>query len=115
VAVAGLGFAPPFPHGQTAEPARFTRCEQCHVYRTTEKVFHANSFTGLAQDLRHGGRLYATAPPVIPHALFLREDCLACHGGPAAREAIRTTHPERTRCRQCHAVETTTAVFRPRS
>ena len=27
---------------------------------------------------------------------------MACHGGPAAVEEIRTTHPERGNCRQCH-------------
>jgi hypothetical protein len=32
----------------------------------------------------------------------MRENCAACHTGPAAREEIRTTHPERIRCRQCH-------------
>jgi nitrate reductase (cytochrome), electron transfer subunit len=41
-------------------------------------------------------------PPVIPHDLELRGDCLACHAGPAAVAEIRTSHPERTHCRQCH-------------
>ena len=49
----------------------------------------------------------APVPPparrrTIPHPLQLRENCLACHGGPAARAELRTTHPERVRCRQCH-------------
>lgn len=41
-------------------------------------------------------------PPAIPHDLDLRGNCLACHMGPGAVEEIRTTHPERTDCRQCH-------------
>lgn len=41
-------------------------------------------------------------PPPIPHELQLRENCLACHGGPAAVAAIRTSHPGRINCRQCH-------------
>jgi cytochrome c-type protein NapB len=41
-------------------------------------------------------------PPPIPHDLQFRENCLACHGGPAAVAAIRTSHPERVNCRQCH-------------
>lgn len=41
-------------------------------------------------------------PPAIPHELQLRGNCLACHGGPGAVREIRTTHPERTNCRQCH-------------
>lgn len=42
------------------------------------------------------------APPPIPHGLQLRGRCLVCHAGPAAVAEIRTTHPERTNCRQCH-------------
>lgn len=41
-------------------------------------------------------------PPEIPHGLELRGDCLACHSGPAAVAEIRTSHPERANCRQCH-------------
>jgi cytochrome c-type protein NapB len=41
-------------------------------------------------------------PPPIPHDLQLRGNCLACHGGPAAVAGLRTTHPERVNCRQCH-------------
>lgn len=42
-------------------------------------------------------------PPSIPHDLQFRGNCLTCHGGPAAVAAIRTSHPERASCRQCHA------------
>ena len=31
-----------------------------------------------------------------------KKNCVACHDGPGAREEVRTTHPERWRCRQCH-------------
>jgi cytochrome c-type protein NapB len=41
----------------------------------------------------------------------MRENCAACHTGPAAREEIRTSHPERTRCRQCHVPVTTREIF----
>jgi cytochrome c-type protein NapB len=41
-------------------------------------------------------------PPVIPHDLQQRGDCLACHAGPAAVRELRTDHPDRTNCRQCH-------------
>jgi cytochrome c-type protein NapB len=40
--------------------------------------------------------------PSIPHALVFRTNCLACHSGPSAVAEIRTTHPERASCRQCH-------------
>jgi cytochrome c-type protein NapB len=41
-------------------------------------------------------------PPPIAHDLQLRGNCLACHGGPAAVAELRTSHPERVNCRQCH-------------
>lgn len=44
------------------------------------------------------------SPPIIPHQLQLRENCLACHAGPSAPKEIRVTHPERVNCRQCHVM-----------
>jgi cytochrome c-type protein NapB len=43
-------------------------------------------------------------PPAVPHGLFFRENCLACHSGPSAVREIRTGHPERAACRSCHVV-----------
>lgn len=102
VAVEGVGFAPPSPHEKTQGLSAMARCEQCHVFKQTDEVFVENAWVGLSQDLRHGRKLNALAPPVMPHKSFMRENCIACHSGPAAREEIRTPHPERTRCRQCH-------------
>lgn len=51
------------------------------------------------------------SPPPIPHGLHFRENCLACHAGPAAVVEIRTTHPERVNCRQCHALASGAAAF----
>jgi cytochrome c-type protein NapB len=44
-------------------------------------------------------------PPPIPHDLQSRGNCLACHAGPAAVREIRTSHPERADCRQCHLAQ----------
>jgi len=41
-------------------------------------------------------------PAPIPHDLQTRVNCLACHAGPAAVAEIRTKHPARADCRQCH-------------
>jgi hypothetical protein len=41
----------------------------------------------------------------------MRENCIACHDGPGAREEVRTNHPERWRCRQCHLPVTTRDGF----
>lgn len=102
VAVAGVGFAPASPHDGTDVAGATTRCGQCHVPVTDRGTFVRSGFVGLAQDLRPGERATPGAPPTIPHRTLMRENCLACHDGPGAREAFRTSHPERTRCRQCH-------------
>lgn len=111
MAVPEVGYAPPVPHENVEAPGLMSRCRQCHVQRVTDDEFRPNGFTGLAQDLRPGERLYDGAPPVIPHRTLLRENCLACHDGPAAREEIRCSHPERVRCVQCHAEQRTQGSF----
>jgi cytochrome c-type protein NapB len=94
--------APANPHLRTEGLSAFSRCQQCHVFRKTEELFAETTFQGLAQRPRRGERMYAHAPPTIPHHVFMREDCNACHSGPAARKEIECSHPERTRCLQCH-------------
>ncbi|MGQ0613379.1 MAG: hypothetical protein ACT4PV_06550 [Planctomycetaceae bacterium] len=106
-----IGFAPPMPHEVTPGLSALSRCTQCHVFRETRELFRENGFLGLRQDLRRGRRLHLLAPPVMPHPLFMRENCSACHDGPAAREEVRCSHPERARCQQCHVAETATDEF----
>jgi cytochrome c-type protein NapB len=72
------------------------------VFTTASDVFVASGFVGLGQDLRAGSRATPGAPPTLPHRVLMRENCNACHDGPGAREEIRTSHPERWRCQQCH-------------
>ncbi len=102
VAVTGVGFAPASPHGATPGMSEASRCQQCHVFVTHPEEFRPSRFAGIAPTTPRGARAFAGAPPVMPHPLFMRESCLACHSGPAAREEIRTSHPERARCLQCH-------------
>ena len=111
MAVDGLGFAPPSPHEETAGLSEVAWCQQCHVFSNDVEPFVANDFAGLRQDLRRGERLNDLAPPVIPHKVFMRENCQACHAGPAAREEIRTEHPERLQCSQCHVEQVVTSTF----
>ena len=106
-AVDGVGFAPASPHDNTDKADVTVRCRQCHVFATSNGLFVNSEFEGLMQDLRLGGRLYDGAPPTIPHKILMRENCLACHAGPGARNEVLTAHPERTRCRQCHVPVTT--------
>ena len=109
--VADVGFAPPSPHEATAGMSAISRCRQCHVFTSGADEFAVNLFIPLRQDLRRGQRLNDLAPPTIPHKTFMRDNCAACHTGTAAREEIRTTHPERIRCRQCHVPAETRTVF----
>jgi nitrate reductase cytochrome c-type subunit len=109
--VTGVGFAPASPHDDTSKAGATTRCRQCHVFQTTGDLFVASEYEGLGQDLAAGDRATPGAPPRIPHRILMRENCAACHDGPAAREEIRTSHPERTRCDQCHVPVTGTQVF----
>jgi cytochrome c-type protein NapB len=107
----GVGFAPPTPHLATEGMSAMSRCSQCHVFRRSDTTFVATTFEGRPQDLRRGARLNPLAPPVLPHRAFMRENCVACHSGPAAREPIRTPHPERVRCRQCHVEQQSSRTF----
>jgi len=109
--VDGVGFAPPTPHGDRTK-GDMIRCRQCHVFAESKGTFRNNAFAGLRQDLRKGDRGHEFAPPVIPHPVLLRENCAACHTGPAAREEIRCSHPERVHCTQCHVPVLTAIEFR---
>ncbi len=83
----------------------FTNCLQCHVPAISqygeidEEVL--SSWSGL-EEPRAIKRAHAFAPPVVPHRLFLREVCLSCHHPDSSREYLRSPHPERVNCRQCH-------------
>jgi cytochrome c-type protein NapB len=85
----------------------YQSCTQCHVVardprpvaRTPEAP--ANDWAGIAT-WGKGTRAHPTAPPTIPHPTAMRGDCSSCHGvtGP---NGIRSTHPWRQSCTQCHA------------
>lgn len=89
----------PVPH------AEYSQCTQCHVKADpASRPFRGtNSFLGL--DLPgKGSRAHPLAPPTTPHKIFMRENCLSCHG-PTGNWRIKTKHPYRTQCLQCHAPE----------
>ena len=103
----GVGIAPANPHRKTSGLSESSRCAQCHLFKNTSELFVVNTFQGTKRIPYTGERLYRHAPPVMPHGLFMREDCTACHSGAAARPAIRCSHPERRNCLQCHLGVTT--------
>lgn len=99
-----IGFAPANPHLKTPGIGKSANCRQCHLFRRTEEtdLFDRNLFVGYQPATTKGDRLYSTAPPVIPHGRFMRESCVSCHSGPAARPEICCAHSERANCHQCH-------------
>ncbi len=82
-----------------------TNCTQCHVDNSTQpstdSLSRDNSFVGLPAPTG-GPRAFDGAPPVIPHSTWMRVDCMSCHGF-TSLQGIRTTHPWRQNCQQCHA------------
>lgn len=91
-----------------------SNCTQCHVpadglRRFTEaeaaRLVVASSFLGRLP-AGPGTRAYHGAPPTVPHPLWMRQNCMSCHG-PEREHAIRTSHPFRQNCLQCHAPDAT--------
>jgi len=97
-------YAPVTPHPELQS------CLQCHVAGGDGGLFRDTEFTA-APFPRIGGAALPGSPPPIPHTLEMRNNCLACHAGPAAVADIRVTHPERVNCRQCHAESSAAPVF----
>lgn len=91
-----------------------TNCTQCHIPETGsipaadtryDELPLDNEFAGLER-WGEGQRAHPGAPPVNPHPEHMREDCMSCHGE-MARPGLRTTHPWKTECTQCHAPSST--------
>lgn len=82
-----------------------SQCLQCHVSTAAKRPGAedpkvVNTFTGLPSAGR-GARAWEGAPPLVPHRVFMRENCRSCHGV-AGLAGLRTTHPARQNCTQCH-------------
>lgn len=88
-------YAPVTPHPE------YESCKQCHVPTKTKRRFAAHQWQA-AKASKVGNSAMPGSPPVIPHDLQMRSNCMACHSGPAAPKEIRVSHPERSNCRQCH-------------
>ncbi len=88
----------------------YSQCTQCHVVSSAPMPGHVptpdaaavgNLFQGDTGPTQ-GPRAWSGAPPVVPHRTLMRENCMSCHG-PNGRDALRSTHPDRQQCEQCHA------------
>jgi cytochrome c-type protein NapB len=97
-------YTPVTPHPE------FSNCLQCHVEESDEEPFRFAGWMSprppkIKRPALPGG------PPALPHPLMLHEKCLACHAGPAVPEKIRTSHPERIHCLQCHVPQEDVMAF----
>ena len=88
-------YAPVTPHPE------MINCRQCHVPATTNFDFVSTNWIKIDHP-EVGSSALEGSPPPIPHTLQMRENCLACHAGPAAPKEIKVSHPLRINCRQCH-------------
>jgi nitrate reductase (cytochrome), electron transfer subunit len=86
----------------------YANCTQCHVESTNRALppttgprSAATLFEGLEAP-GPGERAWPGAPPIIPHTTWMRENCNSCHGE-LADKGLRTSHPWRINCVQCHA------------
>ncbi|TWU24071.1 Nitrate reductase cytochrome c-type subunit (NapB) [Novipirellula galeiformis] len=86
-------------------------CVQCHAPPPPKPFTDVDaevqtSFVGLPAPL-NGERAFPGAPPTIPHSTWMRDQCLACHGGNTGWAGLESTHPWRSNCLQCHAPSAT--------
>ncbi len=91
-----------------------TNCTQCHVPgdspvpldpSITGTIPHENTFAGLDEPLG-GDTAWYGAPPQTPHSTLMRSECTSCHGT-LGKEGMKSTHPWRQNCQQCHAPSAT--------
>jgi cytochrome c-type protein NapB len=85
---------------------RYDSCTQCHVVASSplpdgETPVVESAFDGLRPESR-GERAWPGAPPTIPHTTRMRSQCVSCHG-PGGLNGMRSSHPYRQSCTQCHA------------
>lgn len=77
-------------------------CYQCHVpIGKEENRFTENRWESINPP-KLGRSALGGSPPMVPHSLQNRENCIACHTGPGAVIEIRVGHAARGNCRQCH-------------
>lgn len=87
-----------------------SNCLQCHALTREPEGMRkppaerpapdVSEFVGL--EPQRGTRAWPGAPPTMPHSQQMRTRCAACHGV-FGKQGMRSTHPWRENCQQCHA------------
>lgn len=82
-------------------------CMQCHIEAENLDLPRGgslgNAFSGQRPSAAPSARSSGGAPPPIPHRIEMRGRCLSCHGE-LGYPGLRTSHPERALCMQCHVL-----------
>jgi cytochrome c-type protein NapB len=85
----------------------YANCLQCHAPSVGrlggDPPKLVTDFTRLDESTL-ASRAWPGAPPRMPHGVWMRENCTSCHGL-VARPGLRTPHPNRQNCQQCHVPE----------
>jgi len=87
----------------------YANCTQCHAPSTNPTLTASSATPNSFVARREGGkgaRPWPGAPPTIPHTTWMRQSCTACHGT-LGDFGLRSTHPWRQNCVQCHASSAT--------
>jgi nitrate reductase cytochrome c-type subunit len=101
--------------GKTSAPSphpKWVNCMQCHVRRGVPgkqglvRQSVENSWQGLKEP-EAGPKSHEGAPSVIPHRLFLRENCKSCHDREHPEKSLRSPHANKVNCQQCHVARST--------
>ena len=77
-------------------------CQSCHVPQEATAPYRTNAFKGEVPSRARGRRPHLGAPPSLPHPVFMREHCLACHGRERHPGLRANPHPDRPNCASCH-------------
>ncbi|MGC4118667.1 MAG: hypothetical protein QM765_29735 [Myxococcales bacterium] len=83
----------------------YQNCLQCHAPsfgRPAQPWDRAQTTFDALPSAGRGERAWPGAPPAMPHQTWMRQDCTSCHGL-TGLPGLRTPHPERFNCQQCHA------------
>ena len=105
---------------------KFTNCTQCHI-SVINPIATRSSKVGLigTQETRPNkledkkilekleASIFGKLPPTIPHDTWMMQECNSCHGLNGVH-GIRTPHPDRTNCAQCHVTTVNTGPWKSR-
>ena len=101
----GTSGAPVTPHAALPE------CRQCHVRARAPGTFRETTFAPAPAPKLRERALPGSPPPMGHLPTPLRANCLACHGAKATVASLKSDHPERINCQQCHVPQRTTETF----